>query len=80
MTARQAKREDSPEVYAQTPPYKWWNWHDQYAPLDQGWVKMIENAKETLNLRLGRTTALHDQNPSLTELVKDGFRSAVRFL
>ena len=22
--------EDSPEGYPQTPPYKWWNWHDNY--------------------------------------------------
>ena len=32
MTAlgRQEKWEDSPEGYPQTPPYKWWNWHDTY--------------------------------------------------
>jgi hypothetical protein len=23
--------EDSPEGYPQTPTYKWWNWHDNYA-------------------------------------------------
>ena len=23
--------EDSPEGYPQTPSYKWWNWHDEYA-------------------------------------------------
>jgi hypothetical protein len=22
--------EDSPEGYPQTPPYAWWNWHDEY--------------------------------------------------
>jgi hypothetical protein len=27
---RQAVWEDSPAGYLQTPPYKWWNWHDNY--------------------------------------------------
>ena len=27
---RQEKWEDSPEGYPQTPPYQWWNLHDQY--------------------------------------------------
>jgi predicted dithiol-disulfide oxidoreductase (DUF899 family) len=27
---RQEEWEDSPEGYLQTPPYKWWNLHDQY--------------------------------------------------
>ena len=27
---RQEEWEDSPEGYPQTPPYKWWNWHDSY--------------------------------------------------
>ncbi len=33
MTAlgRQEEWEDSPEGYPQTAPYRWWNWHDQYA-------------------------------------------------
>jgi predicted dithiol-disulfide oxidoreductase (DUF899 family) len=32
MTAlgRQEEWEDSPEAYPQTPPYRWWNLHDQY--------------------------------------------------
>jgi len=32
MTAlgRQEEWEDSPEGYPQTPPYAWWNWHDDY--------------------------------------------------
>jgi predicted dithiol-disulfide oxidoreductase (DUF899 family) len=31
MTAlgRQEEWEDSPEGYPQTPPYKWWIWHDE---------------------------------------------------
>ena len=27
---RQEEWEDSPEGYPQTPPYTWWNWHDNY--------------------------------------------------
>jgi predicted dithiol-disulfide oxidoreductase (DUF899 family) len=27
---RQEEWEDSPEGYPQTPPYSWWNWHDEY--------------------------------------------------
>ena len=27
---RQETWEDSPEGYPQTPPYEWWNWHDNY--------------------------------------------------
>jgi predicted dithiol-disulfide oxidoreductase (DUF899 family) len=27
---RQERWEDSPEGYPQTPPYEWWNWHDEY--------------------------------------------------
>ena len=27
---RQELWEDLPEGYPQTPPYKWWNWHDNY--------------------------------------------------
>jgi predicted dithiol-disulfide oxidoreductase (DUF899 family) len=32
MTAlgRQEVWEDSPKGYPQTPPYEWWNWHDEY--------------------------------------------------
>jgi len=28
---RQEEWEVSPEGYPQTPPYGWWNWHDEYA-------------------------------------------------
>jgi predicted dithiol-disulfide oxidoreductase (DUF899 family) len=55
MTAlgRQEEWEDSPEGYPQTPPYKWWNWHDEYAASaspDPRWSEVVENAKVTLNL------------------------------
>ena len=50
---RQEEWEDSPAGYPQTSPYKWWNWHDEYAvdaKLDPRWIKVVENAKVTLNL------------------------------
>jgi predicted dithiol-disulfide oxidoreductase (DUF899 family) len=50
---RQEEWEDSPQGYPQTPPYKWWNWHDEYATStspDPRWVKVIDNASVTLNL------------------------------
>jgi predicted dithiol-disulfide oxidoreductase (DUF899 family) len=47
MTAlgRQESWEDSPEGYPQTPPYKWWNWHDNYeagAAPDRTWVEVSD--------------------------------------
>lgn len=50
---RQEKWEDSPEGYPQTVPYKWWNWHDEYASgaaTDPRWAKVVDNAVVTLNL------------------------------
>jgi predicted dithiol-disulfide oxidoreductase (DUF899 family) len=48
---RQEEWEDSPEGYPKTPPYKWWNWHDEYdTSLDPSWIKVVENAKATLKL------------------------------
>jgi len=41
---RQEAWEDSPEGYPQTPPYKWWRWHDQYeseSSPDPRWVDII---------------------------------------
>jgi predicted dithiol-disulfide oxidoreductase (DUF899 family) len=45
---RQETWEDSPAGYPQTPPYKWWNWHDNYtaeAAPDRAWVA-VSDAKE----------------------------------
>jgi predicted dithiol-disulfide oxidoreductase (DUF899 family) len=42
---RQEVWEDSPEGYPQTPPYKWWNWHDNYdaeAAPDKKWVEISD--------------------------------------
>jgi predicted dithiol-disulfide oxidoreductase (DUF899 family) len=45
---RQEEWEDSPEGYPQTPPYEWWNWHDEYgdAKPSQGWSSQIERGLE----------------------------------
>ena len=42
---RQENWEDSPEGYPQTPPYKWWNWHDNYAEAtpDPRWPDMLSD-------------------------------------
>jgi predicted dithiol-disulfide oxidoreductase (DUF899 family) len=45
---RQETWENSPEGYPQTPPYKWWNWHDNYtaeAAPNSTWVA-VSAAKE----------------------------------
>ena len=47
---RQEDWEDSPEGYPQTPPYKWWRWHDAYGNEDPKWDKVVDNATVTLNL------------------------------
>jgi len=48
---RQEKWEDSPEGYPQTPPYKWWNWHDEYAASpDPKWARVVDQALVELNL------------------------------
>jgi predicted dithiol-disulfide oxidoreductase (DUF899 family) len=41
---RQEEWEDSPKGYPQTPPYEWWNWHDEYsdAPTSQEWSAAVE--------------------------------------
>jgi predicted dithiol-disulfide oxidoreductase (DUF899 family) len=40
--------EDSPEGYPKTPPYKWWNWHDEYAASASphpNWIQVVESAR-----------------------------------
>ena len=42
---RQESWEDSPDGYPQSPPYKWWNWHDNYAAEakpDAKWVEISD--------------------------------------
>ena len=42
---RQETWEDSPKGYPQSEPYKWWNWHDNYAEAapDPKWLDMISD-------------------------------------
>lgn len=52
MTAlgRQETWEDSPEGYPQSPPYKWWNWNDNYgaeATPDKRWVEISDAGEAT---------------------------------
>jgi predicted dithiol-disulfide oxidoreductase (DUF899 family) len=47
---RQEDWEDSPESYPQTPPYKWWRWHDAYGKEDAKWAHVVDNAAVTLKL------------------------------
>jgi predicted dithiol-disulfide oxidoreductase (DUF899 family) len=55
MTAlgRQEEWENSPEGYPQTPPYVWWNWHDEYADVkpSQGWSDQVERGLKAGNER-----------------------------
>src|SRR3954454_9949527 len=50
MTAlgRQEEWEDSPEGYPQSPPYAWWNWHDEYEEKPaEGWLAQVAGATGT---------------------------------
>ncbi len=43
---RQEEWEDSPEGYPQTPPYEWWNWHENYDAVvspDPRWIEVVED-------------------------------------
>jgi len=56
MTAlgRQETWEDSPEGYPQTPPYKWWNWHDNYSAAarpDPKWVQVSDAGEAAFRKR-----------------------------
>jgi predicted dithiol-disulfide oxidoreductase (DUF899 family) len=56
MTAlgRQETWEDSPEGYPQTPPYKWWNWHDNYdaeTSPDKKWVEVSDAGEAAFRKR-----------------------------
>ncbi len=50
MTAlgRQEQWEDSPDGYPQTPPYEWWNWHDEYGDTRSSdeWLSQVERGVE----------------------------------
>src|SRR3954453_8894961 len=60
---RQEEWEDSPEGYPQTPPYKWWKWHDEYAAnasLDPRWSEVVD---ASLKLQYGNG---HTLDPTAT--------------
>jgi predicted dithiol-disulfide oxidoreductase (DUF899 family) len=51
---RQETWEDSPKGYPQTPPYKWWNWHDNYdvvASPDPKWVEVSDAGEAAFRKR-----------------------------
>jgi predicted dithiol-disulfide oxidoreductase (DUF899 family) len=57
---RQEIWEDSPEGYPQTPPYKWWNWHDNYeaeAAPDPKWVQVSDAGEKAFRDPDARTGA-----------------------
>jgi predicted dithiol-disulfide oxidoreductase (DUF899 family) len=57
MTAlgRQEEWEDSPKGYLQTPPYKWWNWHDAYDDtLQSQWSSVVDRGLELQDQTGGR--------------------------
>jgi predicted dithiol-disulfide oxidoreductase (DUF899 family) len=41
---RQEEWEASPKGYPQTPPYEWWNWHDEYGS-DEASAKVLEQVR-----------------------------------
>ena len=41
---RQEEWEDSSEGYPQTPPYEWWNWHDEYGN-EEASTKVLEQIR-----------------------------------
>ena len=44
---RQEEWEDSPDGYPQTPPYKWWNWHDEYGDTSSSqWSAVVDRGLE----------------------------------
>jgi predicted dithiol-disulfide oxidoreductase (DUF899 family) len=57
---RQEAWEDSPEGYPQTPPYKWWNWHDNYgaeASPTQKWVDIVADPDAAFRKRAAEEKA-----------------------
>lgn len=46
---RQEEWEDSPEGYPRTPPYVWWNWHDEYSDVELSRGSAQRERRETLS-------------------------------
>jgi predicted dithiol-disulfide oxidoreductase (DUF899 family) len=54
---RQEEWEDSPEGYPKTPPYKWWNWHDEYGNASSlQWSKVVDRGLVLQGQRDGDST------------------------
>jgi predicted dithiol-disulfide oxidoreductase (DUF899 family) len=54
---RQEDWEDSPEGYPQTPPYKWWNWHDAYNTTSSSqWSSVVDRSLSLLGDKEGAAT------------------------
>ena len=52
---RQEEWEDSPKGYPQTPPYKWWNWHDSYDDTSSSqWSSVVDCGLELQGQSGGR--------------------------
>lgn len=52
---RQEEWEDSPEGYPQTPPYTWWNWHDQYGATSSQRSNVVDRGLALQEQPAGRT-------------------------
>jgi hypothetical protein len=52
---RQEEWEDSPEGYPQAPPYKWWNWHDEYSNTSSNqWSSVVDRSLALQGEPIGR--------------------------
>jgi len=68
---RQEEWEDSPQRYPQTPPHKWWNWHDEYGytPSPQ-WSSVVDRSRAPLGqpVELSRRPRLRRHPAELPQL------------
>ena len=64
MTAlgRQEDWEDSPEGYPRTPPYVWWDWHDEYSDAgpSEAWLEKGAAAQGEQSRVRSTANAAHD--------------------
>jgi predicted dithiol-disulfide oxidoreductase (DUF899 family) len=64
---RQEEWEDSPEGYPQTPPYKWWNWHDDYGDTaSTQWASVVDRSLALQGQPVGGTSATSEPAPVVT--------------
>lgn len=68
---RQEQWEDSPEGYPQTPPYKWWNWHDEYGNTESPqWSQIVDRSQAPQDKPVGRRP--RNRRPADAERVSRG--------